>query len=435
MQLTAKVIPRMVVESIEIPKAPSLEEHLRQQFESTTRQTDLAFNMPCFQPGGELLTIRYIAYAHGVHVARWLKVLSHTQANVHIETANPIPSFSGDYLSNRPLVPSWLRIPMVVRYFLAGLACRLSRPVTSLAPIHAHCASGNGLVAWMSGQKYLIGTYGSEIYGANERGFAYRWLLKRILRGAERISVCSQEGVKVLREQFGVPIERIYFFHLGFDDQCFCPVSDSVRRTLRQQRQLPLDEPIWVINRRSTPHYRTLEVVQGFLDFCRSGGCGRLIVLSGDHESGYTAKIKEVISAHEHQNQVCVVARMLSPKELADWLRLADFSISVPKTDNMSISILESMGCETIPIVADLEAYRPYQECSSVLTMSEFEPAAFRQMFAATAASHPAERADQGRECSRFAQAGFSTKNAIRDIAAFYLGTPLRESTFVKRAA
>ncbi len=410
-------------------------DHLRTQFESIRRQPELAKDLDCFAPGGSLHSIHYIANAHGVHVSRWLKVLAHTQANIAISTANPLPAYASDYVSAEPVLPRWLKIPMVLRYALSGLVLRMTRARSSRGLVHAHCASGNGLVAWLSGQRYVIGTYGSEIYAAKQRGWIYCWLMKQILQGAETISVGSTESTKILVEQFQIPPERIYFFHLGYDDTTFRPLERSQRMQLRRERQLPENEPIWVVNRRSTPHYRTQEVAQGFLEYCQQGGAGRLVLISGDHTPEYTQSICELIASHAAGHRVVVVDRMLSAKELASWLQLGDFSISVPKTDNFSISTLESMGCGTTPILANLEGYELLRPCQPVRWMTDFAPSDFATVFAETAAVWPLQLESQRRECHQFAQNGFSTEWAIRAIAAFYLGTPLRQMESLQRAA
>ena len=417
------------------PSPVPFTEHIRRQFESLQRKPELANELTCFRSSGPLARIRYFAHPHGLHVARWLKVLAHTSATVAIDTANPVDSFSNDYVSAHPVLPGWLRLPMTIRYLLTGLALRYTKPASPQEIVHAHCASGNGLVAWLSGRRYLLGTYGSEIYGAKQRGRIYCWLLKNILQGADRISVGSLESTKLLTEEYDIPAERIYFFHLGYDDESFRALDPSQRSQLRVSRNLPIDEPIWVVNRRTDPHYRTRQVVDGFLSYSKMGGRGRLIVLCGDHQPEYTKSICEVVQADPHGDRVVVVDRMLNPKELASWLQLGDFSISVPKTDNFSLSTLESLGCGTIPILADLEGYAMLRPCRPIQWMKQFEVSDFAQTFARTAAIWPSPYDAHRKECLQFVADGFSTEGAVRDIAAFYLGERHRQTAVARRAA
>ncbi|WP_397571409.1 glycosyltransferase [Schlesneria sp. T3-172] len=410
-------------------------EHIRRQFESQHRRHELASDLTCYRPGNALHSIRYIAHPHGLHVARWLKVLSYTQAHVTIDTANPVPAFSNDFVTANPVLPAWLKLPMTIRYFLAGLALRYTKPACPDELIHAHCASGNGTLAWLSSRRYVLGTYGSEIYGARQRGRLYCWLLKQILQNAERISVGSFESTKILVEDFQVPPEKIYFFHLGYDDENFFALDHAQRMELRAIRNLPVDEPVWVINRRTDPHYRTQEVVNGFLSYSQMGGRGRLIVLCGDHQPEYTKSICDEIESHPHGDRVVVVDRMLSPKELGSWLQISDFSVSVPKTDNFSVSTLESLACGAIPILSNLEGYAMLRHCKPVQWMTKYSVADFAQIFAKTAATWPTSYQASRKVCLQFVADGYSTDGAVRDIAAFYLGDRSRQAVVTKKAA
>jgi glycosyltransferase involved in cell wall biosynthesis len=372
-----------------------------------------------------LSSMHFVANANSVHVMRWLQILSRIDCSVTIETANRVSPSSDGFAEIRPLLPKWLRIPMTLRYVLAGLVMRYRTRNGPRSLIHAHSASGNGLIAWLSGQRYVVGTYGSEILSAGKRGFAYRWLLRQILHGAERISACSMETIRVLAEELGVPRERIYYFHLGYDEDVFHAVDGEQRRRLRRAEGISTDEPVWVINRRTRPLYRTAEVVDGFLRYCEQGGCGQLVVLCGDHQPDYTRQISERIREHAATNRIRIVEHMLPQREIARWLQLADFSISVPQSDNFSISTLEGMGCGAVPVLADLVAYEQLRPCRAVQWMTQFTPADFAAMFVRTAQSWPTLHAGNRLACQQYALEGFSTLGASRDVAAFYNGTPL----------
>jgi hypothetical protein len=429
------IAPKISLPVVQSAPPTAFADHVRNRFESIERQHELASELDCFRPGHELASIRFIANAHSVHVARWLTLLSHTKTKIEIQTANPIPAFSNEYMSARSLLPGWVRLPMVVRYLLSGLILRFTGSRSKSTLVHAHCASGNGFVAWLSGQPYVIGAYGTEIFGSNQRSFAYRWLLRKILQGADRIQVGSPECTKILCEEYNIPAERIYCFHNGLDERTFHSVSDQRRMQLRRDAGLPVDEPIWIVNRRTHPHYRTQEVVDGFLKYCQTGGKGRLVLLCGDHQPDYTKAICEMAQSHPEGSRITVVERILSHTEVATWLQLGDFSISVPKTDMFSVSTYESLGCGCVPIVSNLDAYNPLRFCNSVRWMTQFQPNDFTNTFIETAKAWPTPHDASRKDCLRFAQEGFSSENAIRDIAAFYMGAPPCEDRLAKWAA
>ena len=413
----------------------SIEDQARLRFDTIQRESRLAPELTCFQSGRPLSKIRFIANANSIHVAQWLKLLSYTESFVEIETANRSFAYENECFETRPLLPRWLKIPMVFRYLFSGLLLRFSPSRSTDELLHAHCASGNGFVAWLSGQRYLIGAYGSEIFGSNKRSFAYRWLLKRIVQKAERIQVASAECTKILIEEYGIDPDRIYCFHLGLDETIFHPVDDSHRHQLREAADLPLDEPIWIANRKTHPHYRTNEVVEGFLEHCQSGGRGHLVLLCGDHDPEYTKAISEAVVSHPQGSRIKIIDWMLSQKEVAKWLQLGDFAISVPKTDMLSVSTYQALGCGAIAVLSNLESYNPLRPCRPVVWMQEFAPQDFQAMFASTASTWPKPHDAHRKECLRFTKDRFSSENAIRDIAAFYLGNPLRNDGLAKWAA
>ena len=120
------------------------------------------------------------------------------------------------------LVPSWLKGPSLLRHVWAGLRMRFARRY-SRQTLHAHCTSGNGLMARLSGRPYIVTTYGSEVFGARERGWLYAWMIRQVLTHAERITATSQQMADVLRQEYHIPEERIHLFSLGYDESIFSP--------------------------------------------------------------------------------------------------------------------------------------------------------------------------------------------------------------------
>lgn len=409
-------------------------DRVRGIFDAVKRQKKLGADLKCFQEGGSLSTIHYIANANSIHVAQWLNLFAHTDVKIVMQTANPSFDYSNECLTSTRILPNWLKLPMLARYFLSGIVLRFSRPVKA-GLMHAHSASGNGFVAWLSGRPYVIGAYGSEIFGSHERGPVYRWLLGKILRKADRIQVASTECTKVLQELYGIPKEKIYCFHLGLDEKIFHGVDDERRNELRQAAGLPIEEPVWVVNRRTHPHYRTQEVVEGFLKYCESHSSGRLALMCGEHQPEYTDQIREIVRNHPRGNRVTIIDRMLSHPEVAGWLQLADFAISVPKTDMFSVSTYQALGCGAISVLSNLESYDPLRSCSPVRWMDQFDPDDFARMFHETSSTWPTLYNAQRQVCLRFARERFSTEKAIRDIASFYQGIPFAEDEQKRWAA
>jgi glycosyltransferase involved in cell wall biosynthesis len=286
--------------------------------------------------------------------------------------------------------------------------------------VHAHCASGSGFVAWLSGRPYIVTTYGTEVFGARERGRLYRWMIARVVRNAALLTATTPRMAQVLHEEFGVPLARIRTFSLGIDTDQFHPVAPATRATLRREEGLPADEPCWVINRRSLPLYRTGEVISGFQRYCDTHPHGRLVVLSGDQDPVYSRQLRELVAASPHSGRVQFVDEFLAPPQVARWLQRADFAISVPRTDQLSTSILEALGCGAVPILADLPAYAPLHACPGIVRASDCTPAGFQDVFTSTAGWESRLLEARRAACVTFVQEHYSERVFLPDVAALY---------------
>jgi hypothetical protein len=120
---------------------------------------------------------------------------------------------------------------------------------------------------------------------------------------------------------------------------------------------------------------------------------------------------------------------------MAPWLQLADYSISVPKSDNFSISILESMGCGTTPILADIEGFAPGKAWSPVQWVKRCDADDFCEMFSRTSQVNEFTNAARREECLRLAHGWRPFDAVIRDIASFCHGRPTRNVEQLARAA
>ncbi|MGD9856181.1 MAG: glycosyltransferase family 4 protein [Planctomycetaceae bacterium] len=373
---------------------------------------------------GERSNVTLIANPYSVHVERWLKLFRLARIDVRIETAERPGLKLPVSVPVEFLAPAWLSGPLAVRYLWAGVAAsRKRRPPGEL--LHAHCTSGSGFTAWLSGHPYLVTTYGSEIFGAADRGRLYRWIIRRILHGALRVTATTPRMAETLQQDFGVPADRIRTFSLGYDSDLFVPASDDARRRLRSDLELPIDERIWVINRRSLPLYRTLEVVTGFLNSCEHDHGGCLVVLSGDDDPAYTRQVRSLIAGSPYGTRVRLIREFLPAEDVAAWLQAADFAVSVPKTDQLSTSILEAMACGAVPVLSDLDAYRPLHTCPAVQRIQDCSAEGFARTFARLAAMSETDLMRNRQLCAEFVGKHYAETSILNEVRALFGLPPL----------
>ncbi len=364
-------------------------------------------------------TITLIANPYSVHVLRWLQLYEKADIEVRIESPERKQEGGPTGVPIEHLAPGWVPGPSFMRYRRAGRAARKRQRSTGEI-LHAHCTSGSGYTALLSRHPYIVTTYGSEVFGAAERGWMYRWMIKRVLRGATLVTATTPKMASTLVNEFGVSEDRIRMFSLGYDSSVFSTVEEKERRKLRRDLELPSTERVWVINRRSLSLYRTVEVVSGFLAFCLDHADGQLVVLSGDDDAAYSKQLRDVIAASQYASRVHLVGEFLPAEGVAKWLRAADFAISVPKTDQLSTSILEAMACGAIPVLSDLEAYQQLHDCEAIHRVTDYTVEGFTRMFEETWSTSTKQLQRNRQQCAEFVTDRFSESTILDHVRELY---------------
>lgn len=237
-------------------------------------------------------------------------------------------------------------LPKPLRYMLLGLTLR-SKKIGSCT-LHAHNTSGYGLAALLSGHRYFVTTYGSEIFDSPSKSKLFRFLLKLILNHAAKITATSEAMKWFLVEKFNISPVKIRTFSLG--------VSQEFEGYLPQDNVRNSEEITWFANRRILPLYHTLEIVNAFLEFKSQGGGGKLWLLQGDSSGEYLERVRD--RCEKNSTDIVLIEKFLPPQELRELLRKSHFTISIPDSDQLSSSILEGMSQGAVPILRELESYR-----------------------------------------------------------------------------
>jgi phosphatidyl-myo-inositol dimannoside synthase len=125
-------------------------------------------------------------------------------------------------------LPSWgvLNWSGVSGY--ARALSRLGRLVRANRVWQIHCGRclPEGLMAlalklWL-GTPYLCYAHGEELNYAHDSR-EYRWLMRRVFRNSDLIVANSRNTERILREEWGLPPERVRVLHPGVDTQRFVP--------------------------------------------------------------------------------------------------------------------------------------------------------------------------------------------------------------------
>jgi glycosyltransferase involved in cell wall biosynthesis len=283
------------------------------------------------------------------------------------------------------ILPKWAKKTGIFRYIIGGIKARHVLRNNDIYLLHAHNTSGYGLMALLSGFKYIVTTYGSEIYRARSRGKIYRFLIKKILDKSQKVTASSIKMSRELESSFSIDPNKINLFSLGVDRNIFYRRPKPSLSDLHVKYNIKKSDKIWIINRRVLPLYNTNEVIRGFLQFTKqSKRACKLFVICGEYDADYLADIQALIEGTSSKNNVFFIKEFLSQNEIAKLLSIGDFSISVPNTDQLSSSILESISCCTIPILSDIEAYESLKNKKIALFAKDLSAKGFYDIFLKT---------------------------------------------------
>lgn len=296
--------------------------------------------------------ILYIANASSPHVRHWVEYLDELGLPYHIYSIHPNAFFPDTCVTTKF---HWMArlgaLGSIFAYALLGLWLKLLLPKN--AYLHAHNTSGYGLSAYLSGRRYITTTYGSEIFLAPQKSAIYRYLIHRTLHAAEKITASSMHMQDTLVQNFAVPLNQIMTFSLGVSS--VFQSSLEKRQAFRQKLAAQESDTLWIYNRRITPLYRTLEVVEAFQQFAQDRRDYRLLLLAGDFDPQYLSTVREHI---QNNQNIHLIEGFIDQNQLGGYLCAADVALSIPKSDQLSSSILEALSCDCLLILAKLEAYQ-----------------------------------------------------------------------------
>lgn len=327
----------------------------------------------------------YIANISSPHIAEWMELLEEGD-ELNVATIERTSLDMGDrkfrYLG--AITPPKLldRLPKIVRYFALGIILR--RRDFSGWVVHVHNASGYGLCGILSGHRYMLTTYGSEIYSAPASSFMYRYLIRKVLTSAFAVTASTAYMKSFIAQHWPEVDERVFAFSLGVK-----AVFENAPKMSTSFNNLP--RPIWFSNRRMLPLYRILEIVQAFKKFKANGGAGTLILLEGDSGREYAEKIRMSVA---NRDDIKIVSGFVDAHEIIGLLDAADFSISVPQSDQLSSSILESMSRSCIPILSDLDAYKTLSDACVIVDGHDDFSSSMEQAFWKSSAMSYSARED-----------------------------------------
>jgi glycosyltransferase involved in cell wall biosynthesis len=289
-----------------------------------------------------------------IHTKRWVDSLLQHNHNVYLFSLNEVlnanknlPIYRG--ITNFGKLDYILSIPM------------LDKIVKEIDPdiIHAHYLTGYGSMTGRIkiNRPLILSPWGSDVFvtlrGNNLYSKFLRYLVRPALEKATYIITETIIMADILRSEFSVDKNRLKVIPGGIDLGIFNIVSE--KNMLKKKLGIPEDSFVITSIRNITEFYRIHEIVKAIPKVLNSNKNINIffVFVAGYFDSSYLDQIKENARKLNISQNLLILDRFLSPKEVSDVLNISDIVISIPPSDNLPKSILEGMACGCIPVVSN----------------------------------------------------------------------------------
>ena len=208
--------------------------------------------------------------------------------------------------------------------------------------INAHYLTSHGTLAWLARKlgvraRLAASAWGSDILVAPDSSAALRWVTSRVLRDA---ALCTSDSAHMAQRMRELGAREVMTFPFGLDA---LPAAPSAK------------EPwLFFANRGLEDIYDPQRVLTLFAGIAPAWPDARLVVANSGSLSD---ALRLQAAALGLADRIDFVGRLDAATQSAFYAR-ARWYLSVPRSDSVSVSVLEAMAHGCIPLLSDLPANR-----------------------------------------------------------------------------
>lgn len=267
--------------------------------------------------------ILFLGNGSSAHIKTWVDIYNKNE--MKIEDMYSVHELPGIFAREKKI--HWVN--KIVSYTLLGLILRIKGRNQIL---HAHGGAGYGLSAFLSGQRYIVTIYGSEVLGRHN--FLYRHMMKVILKNAAIITVTSlnakNEVLKIIKSKKG---SNIFCFHTGIDVN---GIDNSILSI-----ESELDKFVYLSIRNCSAVYRTENLIRAYLKaFPKVQKNVTLRVIFGNGDEVYFNKLKSLYSRSDISYSKPFP---MEHRQMVNEMSQASVCLNYPVTDQLSATLLEAI--------------------------------------------------------------------------------------------
>lgn len=211
--------------------------------------------------------------------------------------------------------------------------------------LHAHYLTSHGTLAWLAKSLWRVpsvlvsSAWGSDVLLTPQQSVVARRLTRAVLRAS---AVCTADSRHMAREMLRLGAREVTVFPFGLNE--LPPPTGAEAK----------DRHLFFSNRGLEPIYRIDRVLRLFAAVVGADPKARLVVA---HDGGQRAALEALADQLGLAHHVTFTG-LLRSAEQSRWYERAQWHLSLPDSDSVSVSVLEAMAHGCIPVLSDLPANR-----------------------------------------------------------------------------
>ena len=217
----------------------------------------------------------------------------------------------------------------------------LIKTISSFKPgiLHAHYASSYGVLGYLSKfSPFILSVWGSDIYDFPNKNIINKWILKRVLKSADKICSTSKAMGNIISQEYG--ISKIEIIPFGVDSDIFIPAIKSVDNFIVGTiKSIEKHNGIACL----------LDAVKIIVDDYKIKDIHFLIVGDGTQLEEMKIKASEL-----SLNKFVNFTGYISPESVIEYYQKMSIFIAVSTRESFGVSILEAASCQIPAITSDV---------------------------------------------------------------------------------
>lgn len=311
------------------------------------------------------MRICLVGVGTSIHLQRLANNLAESGHEVHVVTMALTPTPGGFSASvrvhelasivrqlqrlPRPIsVAAWLASALVWVLQLRLLLRRIRPDV-----LNAHFVTIWGFLAAYSGyHPFIMTTWGSDIFRDPVQHPIIRLVAMNILRRAD-VVVCDSRTMEDAIVRLGIDHAKIRRVGFGVDTKVFTPS----RRSDHFAQGFGEINPHLVVSIRNLRPVYSVETLIRAVPLVLSDVPSALFLIGGEGEQeGYLKSLAETLGVAENVRWLGYIPH----SQMAELLASCDVYVSTSVSDSTSLSLLEAMACQVVPVVTDIPPNREW---------------------------------------------------------------------------